>query len=77
MSLHHFLEHLNQYVKCLSAIPVVTFFFFLIEIIFLKLYRHLNNGHSWGVKTIAQWRVQEERVRQMEIQVDEYEVAFK
>ncbi|KAI5613997.1 forkhead box protein P3 [Silurus asotus] len=30
--------------------------------------RHLNNGHSWGEKTIAQWRVQEERVRQMESQ---------
>ncbi|XP_060787952.1 forkhead box protein P1 isoform X2 [Neoarius graeffei] len=30
---------------------------------------HLNNGHGWGVKTIAQWRVQEERVRQMEIQL--------
>ncbi|KAI5095009.1 forkhead box protein P3, partial [Silurus meridionalis] len=34
--------------------------------VFLK---HLNNGHSWGEKTIAQWRVQEERVRQMESQL--------
>ncbi|KAF5895252.1 Forkhead box protein P3, partial [Clarias magur] len=36
--------------------------------VFLK---HLNNGHSWGEKTIAQWRVQEERVRQMESQLVE------
>ncbi|KAK3539923.1 hypothetical protein QTP70_019568 [Hemibagrus guttatus] len=34
--------------------------------VFLK---HLNNRHSWGEKTIAQWRVQEERVRQMESQL--------
>ncbi|XP_060738301.1 forkhead box protein P1-B isoform X2 [Tachysurus vachellii] len=31
--------------------------------------KHLNNRHSWGEKTIAQWRVQEERVRQMESQL--------
>ncbi|KAB5567458.1 hypothetical protein PHYPO_G00233010 [Pangasianodon hypophthalmus] len=34
--------------------------------VFLK---HLNTGHSCGEKTIAQWRVQEERVRQMESQL--------
>lgn len=51
--------------------------FFVNEIIFLKLCRHLNNRHSWGEKTIAQWRVQEERVRQMESQVDEYVIVLK
>ncbi|KAI4884072.1 hypothetical protein NFI96_030668 [Prochilodus magdalenae] len=34
--------------------------------VFLK---HLNNRHSCGEKTIAQWRVQQERVRHMENQL--------
>uniref|UniRef100_A0A8B9RLU2 Forkhead box P3b n=1 Tax=Astyanax mexicanus TaxID=7994 RepID=A0A8B9RLU2_ASTMX len=34
--------------------------------VFLK---HLNHGHSCGEKAIAQWRVQQERVRHMENQL--------
>ncbi|XP_062854807.1 forkhead box protein P3 [Trichomycterus rosablanca] len=34
--------------------------------VFLK---HLNQGHSCGEKTVAQWRVQQERVRHMENQL--------